>query len=123
MLASALAHAKRSKLVLKNRAAVLEACRVAATRRMPKPVILLAVGTSELGRQIIATTRRDPTVLVMPEAELLLSFVQSRPQFFNRLLGLFAEQKHVDGRLRVLVCAEGGVELSLWSDQLQPLEG
>jgi hypothetical protein len=123
MIASALVHAKRSKLVLQQRQAVLEAVRVAAKRRMPKPVVMLAAGTSDLGRQIIATTRRDPTVLVMPEAELLLSFVQSRPQFFNRLLGLFAEGQHVDGRIRVLVCAEGGVELSLWSDQLQPLQG
>ena len=57
----------------------------------------------------------------MAQAEVLLSFVQSQPAFFHRLVALFAEGKHVDGRLRVLVCAEGGVELSVWSDQLLPV--
>jgi hypothetical protein len=122
MLGSALAHARRSRIVLSSRDAVLEAHVLAARRRMREPVVLVAAGTSEVGRQIVARTRRDPTVLVMPEAELLLSFVQSRREFFHRLSALVAETKHVDGQIRVLVCAEGGVELSLWTDQLSPLQ-
>ena len=121
MLTSALAHAKRSRLVLRHREDVLAAHRLAATRRMHEPVIVVATSTSDVGRQIVATTHRDPTVLVMAEAELLLSFVQSQPAFFHRLVALFAEGRHVDGRIRVLVAAEGGVELSVWTDQLVPL--
>ncbi len=123
MLGSALAHAVRSRLVLRHREAVVEAHRVAAKRRLQAPVVLVAVGTSDVGRQIVAHTGHDPTVLVMAESELLLSFVQSRQDFFHRLTALVSEHPHVDGRLRVLVCAEGGVELSVWTDQLEPVEG
>jgi hypothetical protein len=123
MLGSAFAHAARSRLVLKHREAVLEAHRVAAKRRLQAPVVVVALGTSEVGRQIVAHTGHEPTVLVMTESELLLSFVQSRRDFFHRLTALVTEHPHVDGRVRVLVCAEGGLELSVWTDQLEPVEG
>jgi hypothetical protein len=122
MLGSALAHTRRSRIVLDSRDAVLEAHGLAARRHMREPVVVVAESTSEVGRQIVATTRREPAILVMPEAELLLSFVQSRREFFHRLTALLADARHAEGQIRVLVCAEGGVELSLWTEELAPLQ-